>query len=152
MGKLQKGLGTILQSLLDLVRCDAGSVYTVRKNACGGQILKFEAMITRSIALQRLPEYLRSLEFNIDETSIVGKTAARRRPMLLNVIRKRHDVSPSVGEKLNYPTRNIFSGPLITPRGDLVGVIQLLNKIPRDGSLFEQLNNTDEVSSRCNQR
>lgn len=137
MDSLQNTLETTLESFLDLVRCDAGSIYTVRKNACGGQTLKFEVIITRSIALQRLPEYLRSLEFNIDDSSIVGKTAHHKKPILLNLIRKRHEISSCVGEKLNYPTRNIFSGPLVTPRGDLVGVIQLLNKLPRDGGAFD---------------
>src|SRR6185295_3494613 len=36
-----------------------------------------------------------------------------------------------------YVTRNIFSGPLITPRGDLVGVVQLLNKLPQDDTAFD---------------
>jgi HD-GYP domain-containing protein (c-di-GMP phosphodiesterase class II) len=45
-------------------------------------------------------------------------------------------VSPAVQQILHYNTRNMFSGPLITPRGDLVGVVQLLNKLPQDGSSF----------------
>jgi hypothetical protein len=53
--------------------------------------------------------------------------------MLLNLVCKENQVSTSVGEILSYNTRNMFSGPLITPRGDLVGVVQLLNKLPLDG-------------------
>jgi HD-GYP domain-containing protein (c-di-GMP phosphodiesterase class II) len=132
MDNLQNILETTLGSFLDLVQCDAGSVYTVRKG-----ILKFEAMITRSIDLRGVPDHLRSVEFPIDDSSIVGRTAAHRKPILLNSTQKTGLVSPWVGEILNYATRNIFSGPLITPRGDLVGVIQLLNKLPRDGSLFD---------------
>jgi HD-GYP domain-containing protein (c-di-GMP phosphodiesterase class II) len=128
---LQNLLETTIGSFLDLVQCDAASVYTVRKN-----VLKFEVMITRSIDLRGVPHHLRCLEFAIDDSSIVGKTAAYRRPILLNSIQKAGEISPHVGEILNYATRNIFSGPLITPRGDLVGVIQLLNKLPQDGSLF----------------
>ena len=121
-----------LGSFLDLVCCDAGSVYTVRKG-----ILKFEAMITRSIELQGVPEHLQSIEFAIDDSSIAGRTAAHRNPILLNRIQKQGEVSTRVGEILKYPTRNIFSGPLITPRGDLVGVIQLINKLPQDASPFD---------------
>jgi HD-GYP domain-containing protein (c-di-GMP phosphodiesterase class II) len=132
MGNLQNILETTLGSFLELVQCDAGSVYTVRKNN-----LKFEAMITRSIDLRGVPEHLRCLEFVIDDSSIVGRTAAHRKPILLNCIQKTGKVSPWVGKILNYATRNIFSGPLITPRGDLVGVIQLLNKLPEDGSPFD---------------
>src|SRR3989441_9220089 len=148
---LQKTLDTTLESFLDLVGCDGGSVYTVRKNSDSEEILKFEAMITRSINLRGVPEHLRSLEFQIDDSSVAGRTAARRKPVLLNLISG--EVSPRVGDMLNYPTRNIFSGPLITPRGDLVGVVQLLNKLPKDGTPFSPqdtspLPNFDETDER----
>jgi len=129
---LQKILDTTLESFLDLVQCDAGSVYTVRKDRTE-EILTFEAMITRSINLRGVPEHLGSLKFRIDDSSIVDKTAVSRKPILLNHVSTENRVSPSVGETLQYTTRNIFSGPLITPRGDLVGVVQLLNKLPRRG-------------------
>jgi hypothetical protein len=45
VNNLQKILDTTLGSFLDLVQCDGGSVYTVRKDADGEQILTFEAMI-----------------------------------------------------------------------------------------------------------
>src|SRR5438105_459851 len=135
---LQKTLETTLGSFLDLVRCDAGSVYTVRKNSCGEEILRFEAMITRAINLCGVPDHLRTLEFPIDDSSIVGKTAADRKPVLLSTISE-GQISPYVGELLNYPTHNMFSGPLITPRGALVGVVQLLNKTPQFDEVDERL-------------
>src|SRR6185369_3801707 len=137
LNNLQKILNTTLGSFLDLVGCDAGSVYTVRKNSSGDPILTFEAMITRSIRVRGVPEPLRHLKFAIDDTSIVGKTAVFRKPLLLNEAISDNQTSRAVGETLNYVTRNIFSGPLITPRGDLVGVVQLINKLPRDGSAFD---------------
>jgi HD-GYP domain-containing protein (c-di-GMP phosphodiesterase class II) len=142
VNNLQKILDTTLGSFLDLVQCDAGSVYTVRKDSDGEQILTFEAMITRSINVHHVPKYLRSLKFKIDDSSIVGKTAVFRRPILLDLGSAENKVSPSVGETLNYATRNLFSGPLITPRGDLVGVVQLLNKLPLDGSVFDPHDST----------
>jgi len=135
---LQKTLETTLGSFLDLVRCDAGSVYTVRKNSCGEEILRFEAMITRAINLCGVPDHLRTLEFPIDDSSIVGKTAADRKPVLLSTISE-GQISPYVGELLNYTTLNMFSGPLITPRGALVGVVQLLNKTPQFDEVDERL-------------
>jgi len=134
---LQKILDTTLGSFLDLVSCDAGSVYTVRKDSSGETILTFEAMITRSIRVRGVPEPLRRLKFAVDDASIVGKTAVFRKPILLNEAINNNPVAPAVGEALGYATRNIFSGPLITPRGDLVGVVQLINKLPRDGSEFD---------------
>ncbi len=74
---LQKILDTTLGSFLDLVQCDAGSVFTVRKNAEGDQVLTFEAMITRSIKLRGVPADLRSLQFEIDDSSLAGRTAVQ---------------------------------------------------------------------------
>src|SRR5438093_11652929 len=135
LGNLQKILDTTLESFVDLVGCDGGSVYTVRKNPDGEHILKFETMITRSINLRGVPEHLRSLEFRIDDSSVVGRTAAYKKPVLLSQISG--EVSRQVADILNYETRNIFSGPLITPRGDLVGVVQLLNKLPPADTPFD---------------
>jgi HD-GYP domain-containing protein (c-di-GMP phosphodiesterase class II) len=128
---LQSVLDTILGSFLDLVGCDAGSVYTVRQEPSGEKVLKFEAMITRSLGIQGVPEHLRTLRLKIDETTIAGKTASRREAIVVNSDSKSgHSPSSRI---LNYTTQNIFSGPLITPRGDLVGVVQLLNKLPAVG-------------------
>jgi len=137
LNNLQKILDTTLGSFLDLVQCDAGSVYTVRKDSDGDPILTFEAMITRSIDVHGVPEHLVHVKFGIDDASIVGRTAVSRKPILLNLTSSENKMSTGVGETLNYATRNIFSGPLITPRGDLVGVVQLLNKLPNDGSVFD---------------
>jgi HD-GYP domain-containing protein (c-di-GMP phosphodiesterase class II) len=134
---LQKILDTTLGSFMDLVHCDAGSVYTVRDDAQGEQILTFEVMITRSINLRGVPEHLGHLKFKIDDTTIVGKTAVLRKPILLNMESAEDKVSPGVGKRLKYTTKNMLSGPLITPRGDLVGVVQLLNKLPPRGPAFD---------------
>jgi HD-GYP domain-containing protein (c-di-GMP phosphodiesterase class II) len=138
VGNLQKILDTTLESFLDLVQCDAGSVYTVRKDKAGTAVLQFEAMITRSIHLRGVPTHLRELQFKIDDSSVVGQTAVSRRPVLLNLVCEQSHVSPAVGEILKYNTRNMFSGPLITPRGDLVGVVQLLNKLPSNRAFEPQ--------------
>jgi HD-GYP domain-containing protein (c-di-GMP phosphodiesterase class II) len=137
LSNLQRILDTTLASFLDLVRCDAGSVFTVRKNAAGEQVLKFEAMITRSLDLRGVPKHLENLTFGIDDSSIVGRTAADRKAILLDLDSEQARRSLHVSELLHYETRNIFSGPLITPRGGLVGVVQLLNKLPPDGTRFD---------------
>jgi HD-GYP domain-containing protein (c-di-GMP phosphodiesterase class II) len=42
-----------------------------------------------------------------------------------------------IKKALKYETRTILSAPLTTPRGDLVGVVQLLNKFPDGRSTVE---------------
>lgn len=139
-GSLTQVLQSILNSFLDLCRCDGGTVYALRKNAQGREVLVFEAMITRSMQVSRVPDSIRLMEFNIDESTVVGRSACRR-----------EFIKESFGEKaevMDYRTRNILSGPLITPRGDLVGVVQLLNKVPynreKDGVLIDDFDSRDE--------
>jgi HD-GYP domain-containing protein (c-di-GMP phosphodiesterase class II) len=134
---LPRTLRTTLESFLDLVQCDAGSVFTVRKDQLGEPVLQFETMVTRSMKLCGVPAPLRSLQFKINDASIVGKTAAHRKSIVLNGLHDKQNGSARVARVLEYTTRNIFSGPLVTPRGDLVGVVQLLNKLPKDPSSFQ---------------
>jgi HD-GYP domain-containing protein (c-di-GMP phosphodiesterase class II) len=141
-GNLKKVLDTTLDAFLDLVHCDAGSVFTLRKGEDGCEILRFEAMITRSLGVRGVPEHLRNLHFRIEESTIVGRTAAHRKASVLSLDLEHQQSPAGVAKVMNYETRNIFSAPLITPRGDLVGVVQLLNKLPQDGSTF----NPDDIT------
>ncbi len=135
-GNLQKVLDTTLNAFLDLVQCDAGSVFTLRKGKDGNEILKFEAMITRSLGVRGVPEHLRNLQFKVEDSTIVGRTAATRKATVLSLDLEQTASASGVVKVMNYETRNIFSAPLMTPRGDLVGVVQLLNKLPLDGTPF----------------
>ncbi|MBL7716250.1 MAG: HD domain-containing protein [Bdellovibrionales bacterium] len=109
-----------MNSLIDLCRCDGGAVYVLRQKPNGTQVLTFEAMVTRSKGLQSVPKKVQRMEFKVDEFTIVGKTAKTRR--FVNQTFTDHI------EVLDYKTRNLLSGPLLTPRGELVGVVQLINK------------------------
>lgn len=124
---LPKLLNTILNSFIDLCGCDGGSIFTVEK---GGESLAFSAMVTRSMKLQTVPEHLKRLSFKFDESSLVGRTATSKRSHRVSYADQLKDKSTSskVDSILHYVTRNILSAPLVTPRGDLVGVVQLLNK------------------------
>ena len=190
LGKL---LDSILESFMDLVNCDGGSIYTLRKHELtGSPYLTFEAMRTRSLGLSGVPEQLKNLTFAVDTMTLVGKTAQTRQPQrqrvpklslvsenpsapppekkegVVRVLRDLSAGAPEGVEKcsvpgcifegahdharssdqgreghrqikrdLQYETRTILSAPLITPRGDLVGVVQLLNKFPESTSSVE---------------
>ncbi len=119
---LTKLLSSILNSFISLCHCDAGAVYTVRKRADGSSVLVFDSIITQSKKLYQVPDNLVGIEFEMDDTSLVGSTARRREFLHSNA--EHHNLIT------NYHVKNILSAPLITPRGDLVGVVQLLNKLP----------------------
>ena len=122
---LSRDLHSILGSYLDLVGCDGGSIYTMEKNLQGESVLVFKAMITRSLGIFAVPDALKSAVFRLDENSLVGKTGFHRK-----VFKEMSTKKNGTDIAINYQTRNILSAPLLTPRGDLVGVVQLVNKLP----------------------
>ncbi|MBU6155240.1 MAG: GAF domain-containing protein, partial [Bdellovibrionales bacterium] len=137
---LSSDLQSILNSFLDLIECDGGSIYTLEKNLQGESVLVFKAMITRSLGIQRVPDSLKSAVFRLDEVSLVGRTGLHRRVFKESyapILPGRAGPTASeprnpTDQTINYETKNILSAPLLTPRGDLVGVIQLVNKLPTD--------------------
>jgi HD-GYP domain-containing protein (c-di-GMP phosphodiesterase class II) len=129
-----------LNSFLDLIECDGGSIYTLEKNFQGESVLVFKAMVTRSLGITAVPALLKSTVFRLDETSLVGKTGLYRRLFKENEAGLAPGPEGAAGgfyrnpidQTINYHTKNILSAPLLTPRGDLVGVIQLVNKLSED--------------------
>src|SRR4051812_21740515 len=97
-GNLKKVLDTTLDAFLDLVQCDAGSVFTVRMAADGIDILKFEAMITRSLGVRDVPEHLQNLQFKIEDSTIVGRTAAHRETIILSLDSEQRQFTPGVAK------------------------------------------------------
>ncbi|NDG84708.1 MAG: GAF domain-containing protein, partial [Proteobacteria bacterium] len=136
LGHLASDLQSILNSFLDLIECDGGSIYTLEKNLQGEPVLVFKAMVTRSLGITTVPELLKSTVFRLDETSLVGKSGLNRKvykenyhPLALAADGTGGSAPRNpIDETIGYHTENILSAPLLTPRGDLVGVIQLVNK------------------------
>ena len=151
---LSRDLHTILNSFLDLVGCDGGSIYTLQKNLQGEPVLIFKAMVTRSAGICAVPDALKSVVFRLDESSLVGKTGLHQKMFKESysqiVSRMAADgtvATPSralTDNAINYVTRNILSAPLITPRGDLVGVVQLINKNHTDFETDADFDDKDE--------
>lgn len=151
---LTRDLHSILNSFLDLIGCDGGSIYTLQKNLQGESVLVFKAMVTRSAGIRAVPDSLKNVVFRIDENSLVGRTGLRQR-----VYKETYgDVTGKMtadGTKvvsgsnftdqiINYRTKSIMSAPLLTPRGDLVGVVQLVNKTPQDDVGSYEFDDHDE--------
>lgn len=152
---LTRDLHAILNSYLDLVGCDGGSIYTLQKNLQGEPVLVFKAMVTRSAGIRSVPPKLKNLVFRLDESSLVGRTGMYRQffkeaygevtgKMTADGARVQPAKSYFTDQIINYRTRNILSAPLLTPRGDLVGVVQLVNKLPDENQDGADFNEKDE--------
>jgi HD-GYP domain-containing protein (c-di-GMP phosphodiesterase class II) len=110
-------------------------------------------MITRSLGVETLPTSLKSIVFRLDENSTVGRTGLNRQVYneSSSVLDPTADGVPVLAKPrsaidiaMGYETRNLLSAPLLTPRGDLVGVIQLVNKIPQDMESDAHFDDKDE--------
>lgn len=131
---LTRDLHSILNSYLDLVGCDGGSIYTLENNLHHEPVLVFKAMITRSLGITNVPDELKSAVFRLDENSTVGRTGFHRKVINESRVKDVETLVSATDATMNYHTRTILSAPLLTPRGDLVGVVQLVNKITVDGA------------------
>ena len=138
---LSRDLHSILNSYLDLIGCDGGSIYTLEKNESGEKVLVFKAMITRSLGIRAVPDELKSAVFTLDEESLVGKTGFHQKTFKENRLVE-EEYKMEVVPK--FQTHNVLSAPLLTPRGDLVGVVQLVNKIPAEGETQADFDLKDE--------
>jgi HD-GYP domain-containing protein (c-di-GMP phosphodiesterase class II) len=125
---LTKDLNIILNSFVDLVGCDGGSIYTLEQSPVGDSVLVFKAMVTRSVGIHAVPDQLKEVMYRLDETSLVGRTGLHRK-VFKESYQGKTDRAAHTDQLLQYTTRNILSAPLMTPRGDLVGVVQLVNKL-----------------------
>lgn len=142
---LTRDLNLILNSFVDLIGCDGGSIYTLEKDANGEEHLVFKAMVTRSTGIRAVPDQLKSVVFKLNESTLVGKTGFQRKVFKevaqIQPVKEGTDEGLSEGSSsfptpgsdatdnmLGYKTKSILSAPLLTPRGDLVGVVQLVNK------------------------
>ncbi len=129
---LSRDLHTILNSFVDLIECDGGSIYTVQKREDGAVVLNFRAMVTRSLGIHAVPEKFKDLIFELNETTSVGRAGVNR--SYYRETFDEHHRPATTDEILNYTTQSILSGPILSQTGELVGVVQLINKKNQDGS------------------
>ncbi len=148
---LTKDLNSILNSFVDLIGCDGGAIYTLESTPEGVPVLVFKAMVNRSVGIHAVPERLKAYVFKLDSESLVGKTGLEQKVFKENYAEglKTADGNTAVHQLttdilLQYNTQNILSAPLLTPRGDLVGVVQLVNKIPTELQPNPEFSEQDE--------
>ena len=112
---LSRDLHSILNSYLDLIGCDGGSIYTLQKNLQGDSVLTFKAMVTRSAGIRTVPDSLKSVVFRLDDSTLVGKTGLHQKVFKESYV----DLAPTddsgtgsrhsfIDVVINYQTKNIL--------------------------------------------
>lgn len=115
-----------------LTQSDAGSLYLAERDEGGqggGMRLRFK--LAQNDSLPSLP--FSEFTLPIDRTSLAGHVAVTLEPLTLEDAYALPDDAPysfnrSFDERFGYRTRSLLMVPLLDRRGDLVGVLQLINR------------------------
>ncbi|MSP63559.1 MAG: GAF domain-containing protein [Myxococcales bacterium] len=130
-----KLLGLILEKTRHVTGADAGSVYIVEGRIGdpeGGEArLRFMVSQNDSTAID-----FREFTLPVDEKSIVGAAVIGRRPInIADLHALATDGKPrgfrhnrDLDEKTGYRARSMLTVPMSSPHGEVIGVIQLINR------------------------
>ena len=118
-------LSVILEKSRYVTGADAGSIYTVEDD---GRTLRFKLSQNDSVAFDS-----REFTMPLSNQSIGGSAAMQKRAINLEDVYALGSESPfqfdqRFDEKIGYRTRSMLTVPLISQKGDAIGVIQLINK------------------------
>ncbi len=116
-------LDRVLQSAVDIINCEAGSLFLVDEET---DELVFEVTVgpvASNLVGQRLPP----------GTGLVGKAVITRRPVIANDVLRSKDWFDKADEQTGFHTESLLVVPMIV-KEDVVGVIEVINK--RNGMPF----------------
>jgi HD-GYP domain-containing protein (c-di-GMP phosphodiesterase class II) len=122
-------LNLILSQARRITQSDAGSLYIVEADEHGGKRLHF--MLTQNDSRPDIP----FVEFTIpmDPTSLAGYAATEGTPLVIDDV---YDLPPDVAysfnrsfdERSGYRTKSMLVIPMQNHQGDVIGVLQLINR------------------------
>jgi len=144
---IKKLLAVVLLKCRQVTGADAGSVYVVEEE--GGSQAEYQPEAKRLLHFMLSQNDSVQVDFkefrlDIDDKSIVGQAVLNKQPINIPDLTKleatpkseksqtlRHN--RSFDEKTGYRARSMLTVPMLSAVGDVIGVVQLINK-RRDGS------------------
>ncbi len=125
-------LALILNESCDIMAADAGSIYIRERSGPGRSFtntLRFKVSLNQSVDFKTSGEF--SIE--IDKNRIAGYVAATGRPLNIKDVYALDDSVPytfkkDFDEQFNYRMKSMLTVPLTNNAGEVVGVLQLMNK------------------------
>lgn len=120
-------LALILSTARDLVSADAGSLYLI-ETAEQGRRLRFVLSQNASV-----PTSLSSFTVPVDPSSFAGYVALVGEPVGVEDVRRLppdvpYSFNPQFDVATGYHTRSLLTVPMATRAGEVIGVLQLLNR------------------------
>ncbi|WCL49186.1 HD family phosphohydrolase [Leptospira sp. GIMC2001] len=117
----------ILLKARELTSADGGSIYLGERPSNGGEPTHLRFM--RSVLLLDADEFL----LPIDSKSIAGHVALTKKPLLIDDVHtipntSEYNYNSDFDKAHNYYTKSMMTIPMTNPAGEIIGVIQLINR------------------------
>jgi HD-GYP domain-containing protein (c-di-GMP phosphodiesterase class II) len=146
--KLQNLFNLIVDEIINFAECDACSLYI--KDAVKNELV-FQATKTLSLKQRKGTESVfKSFSVPIELKSIAGYTTITGETVNLedcyNIPKDTsYDFNESYDQKTGYKTVSMLSVPMKDSEGDVLGVIQLINKFDRKGKIVPFSKEFEEI-------
>ena len=124
---VDKLLGVILERSRFITGADAGSIYIVEQEA-NGPVLRFKLTQNDSVKLDSREFTLPVSDRSIAGSAVLQKTALNIADVYNLTSQSSYFFDPSFDRRTGYVTRSMLAQPLISQKGEVIGVIQLINK------------------------
>jgi len=123
-------LETILTKAREITRSDAGSLYLVEEGTGGDRRLRFALAQNSSIEVP-----FQSFELALDEASVAGYVALTGQVVNLADAyapppNSRFQINRWFDERAGYRSMSMLVVPMLTPQGEILGALQLINCRP----------------------
>ena len=130
-------LALILTHARRVTRADAGSLYLVETDEAGERRLAFK--VTQNDSLPNIQ--LGAFSVPIDASSLAGYAASTGEPLVVDDVYRLPPGAPYVfnrtfDERAGYRTKSVLSIPMPNNLGDIIGVLQLINRKPDRHMVF----------------
>ncbi|HET7040712.1 MAG TPA: GAF domain-containing protein, partial [Gemmatimonadales bacterium] len=129
----ERNYNTLLELILTQARritqSDAGSLYVVETDEHGVRRLRFKLAQNHSRPDIPLVEFT----IPIDHASLAGYAAAESEPLVIDDVYMlppdvEYSFNRSIDERYGYRTRSVLSIPMTSHKGEVLGVLQLINR------------------------
>jgi HD-GYP domain-containing protein (c-di-GMP phosphodiesterase class II) len=134
---VDKLIEIIIDSVMDLMHCDGGTLYLLEDNE-----LHFKIMITKSLGFRRSAGQSEGMPppMKLSRDSMCARAAIDKTLINIDDVYENKEFnfagSKKVDEHMGYRTKSMLTVPMEDDHGDVIGVLQLINSLDENGNVI----------------
>ena len=133
---IERLLKLIVTSAVDITHSDAASLY-LRENDKLTFVVTTNKTLEKRLGKKKFESSFKPFEIPISKQSISGNVAATGKALniedVYNIKNKPFSFNKTFDEKNNYRTKSMLTVPLTNRKDEIIGVLQLINKLTPKG-------------------